>query len=106
MSLTYTRLVLNCLCLRWDYPHERSEGIEAGLVIGKDASFTAVYKDLGISRGVQYGIDRAERENRPIVTRRLFDASLSLAQIEEAIRNQSPRPLTVIGDVYARTHTN
>ena len=87
-------------------PHERSEGIEAGLVIGNDASFTAVYEDLGISRGMQYGIDRAERENRPIVTRRLFDTSLSLTQIQEVIRDKSPLPLSVIGDVYARTHTD
>lgn len=55
---------------------------------------------------MEYGINRAERESRPIVTRRLFDTSLSLTQIQEVIRDKSPLPLSVIGDVYARTHTN
>jgi hypothetical protein len=42
-------------------PHERAEGIEAGLVIGNDAALTVVYEDLGISRGMQYVRYRACR---------------------------------------------
>ena len=44
-------------------PHERDEGIEAGLVIGRDAQFTAVYSDLGVSRGMEYGIKRRKRRS-------------------------------------------
>lgn len=86
-------------------PHERAEGIEAGLVIGNNADLTAVYTDLGISRGMEYGIERAKREQRPIVYRELFrTACLTPSQLEEKIREQSPLPLDVIGNVYARTH--
>ncbi len=87
-------------------PHERSEGIEAGLVIGNDAALTAVYTDLGISRGMKYGIERAEAEGREIVWRRLYDEALTALQLEEVIRERSPLPLHTIGDVYARTHEN
>lgn len=47
-------------------PKEREIGIEAGLAIGKYASKTVVYTDLGISAGMQYGIDRAIAEKRPV----------------------------------------
>lgn len=45
---------------------EREIGIEAGLAIGKRADKTVVYTDLGISNGMQRGIDRAMAEGRPI----------------------------------------
>ncbi len=86
-------------------PHERAEDIEAGLVIGNDAALTVVYEDLGISRGMQYGIERAEREGREVVWRKLYERAMSRVELEEIIRNSSPLPLSVIGDVYARTHT-
>lgn len=47
-------------------PFERHIGIEAGLAIGRYASKTVVYTDLGISKGMRYGIERAKAENRPI----------------------------------------
>lgn len=47
-------------------------GIEAGLAIGAFASKTVVYIDRGISPGMQYGIDRAEQEGRPVEYRSLF----------------------------------
>lgn len=85
-------------------PHERDLEIEAGLVIGNDAQFTAVYQDLGISRGMRYGIERTEREGREIVWRRLYDEAMVAIALEEVIRDGSPLPLDVIGNVYARTH--
>lgn len=87
-------------------PHERDEGIEAGLVIGRDAQFTAVYSDLGVSRGMEYGIKRAEKEGRPVVWRRLYDTALTALEIEHIVRDKSPLPLDVIGDIYARSHEN
>lgn len=54
---------------------EREMGIEAGLVWGTEASATVVYTDLGISPGMQYGIDRAVREMRTVEFRNLPDWS-------------------------------
>lgn len=54
---------------------ERELGIEAGLVWGKWAQVTVVYEDLGISRGMRYGIDRAKTEGRPVEFRRLGEWS-------------------------------
>ena len=47
-------------------PIEREWGIEAGLIWGKAADITVVYTDLGISKGMQYGIAAAGDANRPI----------------------------------------
>lgn len=52
---------------------ERRLGIEAGLAWGDLAEATIVYTDHGISRGMQYGIDRAEQKGRPIEYRKLFN---------------------------------
>jgi len=54
-----------------DIPEERRVGIEAGLVCGRDADTTVVYTDLGISDGMKQGIERAEKEGRPVVYRQL-----------------------------------
>src|SRR5262245_38945701 len=59
-------------CLYDNIGYERQLGIEAGLVWGALADLTAVYEDLGISEGMQRGIDRAAREGRPIEHRSLF----------------------------------
>jgi hypothetical protein len=50
-------------------PAEREHGINAGLAWGSVAEKTVVYTDLGISDGMQYGIDRANAENRPVEMR-------------------------------------
>jgi hypothetical protein len=52
-------------------PDERTLGIEAGLAWGALAEVTVVYGDRGISRGMQYGIDRATAEGRPVEYRSL-----------------------------------
>ncbi|MEO5949797.1 MAG: hypothetical protein ABIP74_05315 [Candidatus Saccharimonas sp.] len=83
---------------------ERRIGIEAGLAIGEHAEFTALYEDLGISTGMQMGIAHAENIGRPIVHRRLYDASLSLDEITARIHTDSPLSLETIGAVYARIH--
>jgi hypothetical protein len=54
-----------------DSPAERAHGIEAGLAIGRLLSKTVVYQDLGISRGMQLGIERANAEGRPVEYRTL-----------------------------------
>ncbi len=54
-------------------PAERSRGIDAGLLWGDKAEATVVYIDLGVSRGMEYGIARAEKQGRPIERRVLVD---------------------------------
>lgn len=50
-------------------PDERALGIEAGLVWGALAELTVVYADLGVSRGMLQGMQRAMAEGRGIEVR-------------------------------------
>lgn len=54
-----------------DDPDERRLGIEAGLAWGEAADLVAVYVDLGVSAGMQLGIDRHRERGTPIEMRRL-----------------------------------
>ena len=54
-----------------DWPEERRLGIIAGLAIGRYAKATVVYTDLGISGGMQFGIQRAKDEGREVIERKL-----------------------------------
>lgn len=56
--------------LRDDVPGERKLGIDAGFAWGKKADATVVYTDLGISPGMQKGIDEA-KPWRPVYYRTL-----------------------------------
>lgn len=58
-----------------DDPYERELGINLGLEMGRIAALTAVYTDRGISRGMEYGIERAQNENRTIEYRTIKDPS-------------------------------
>jgi hypothetical protein len=53
-------------------PEERNLGIDAGLSWGSVAEATVVYTDLGISKGMEYGIADAIKANRPIEFRNLL----------------------------------
>lgn len=48
--------------LKDEIPAERQHGIDAGLAWRKVASVSVVYTDLGISKGMEYGIKAAEAE--------------------------------------------
>ena len=52
-------------------PAERLLGIHAGFAWNKHAELTAVYTDRGISAGMQYGIDAADADSRPVEYRTL-----------------------------------
>lgn len=52
-------------------PEERLQGINAGLTWGANAEKTVCYTDLGISRGMEYGIENARLASRPIEYRKL-----------------------------------
>ncbi len=58
-------------CLRDEDPAEREHGIQAGFAWRQAAELTVVYSDLGISRGMQYGIDHARETRSPIEFRSL-----------------------------------
>ena len=51
--------------------NERELGIQAGFLWRQVAEKTVVYVDLGISRGMQYGIEHAEKSGFPIEYRKL-----------------------------------
>jgi len=58
-------------CLDDTILKEREIGIEAGLEWGKSAEKTVVYTDLGISKGMEYGIKSAKKAKRKIEYRKL-----------------------------------
>jgi hypothetical protein len=58
--------------LRDEVPEERQWGIDAGLAWGKVAEATVVYVDLGISKGMRYGIAAAEQMGRRVEFRRIL----------------------------------
>lgn len=50
---------------------ERAMGIDAGCYLEKALSYTVVYTDLGISKGMEYGIDKAHKCGREVYYRTL-----------------------------------
>lgn len=54
-------------------PKERQWGIDAGLAWKSVAHGSVVYTDLGISRGMQYGIDAANKAGIPVEYRKLWN---------------------------------
>lgn len=52
-------------------PVERRWGIDAGLAWRRVAEASVVYTDLGISKGMQYGIDAAVAAGLPVEYRRI-----------------------------------
>ena len=54
-----------------EVPKERQHGIEAGFAWRETADATVVYTDLGMSRGMRFGIEHAESIGHPIEYRTL-----------------------------------
>lgn len=52
-------------------PYERALGIEAGLRWGEHARATVVYDDLGLTKGMRQGIERALDAGRPVEMRQI-----------------------------------
>lgn len=57
-----------------DISEERELGIRAGKVWAQHADKTVVYTDRGISRGMQFGIDDAIANGRPVEYRSIKSA--------------------------------
>jgi hypothetical protein len=58
--------------LKDEIPGEGQLGIMSGLAWGKKADKTIVYTDLGVTRGMHFGIDAALAANRPVEYRTLI----------------------------------
>jgi len=54
-----------------DIPEERTRGMSAGFAWADVAEVSVFYTDLGISKGMQQGIEHAERAGRTIEYRTL-----------------------------------
>ena len=54
-------------------PEERQLGIDAGLAWKDVAEATVVYADLGITKGMQYGIDQAKVHGLDVEIRYIFN---------------------------------
>lgn len=66
---------------------ERDLGIAAGQTMGDKFDLRAVYEDFGISKGMQYGIERALKLGQPIEHRmlsRVMNLDEALRQMAEA----------------------
>lgn len=50
-------------------PEERAKGIAAGLAWGEQADLTALYMDRGMSKGMQQGVEHAQKNGRPVEIR-------------------------------------
>lgn len=57
--------------LRDEIPEERTWGMEAGWAWMQVADAVVVYTDYGMSRGMQQGIDAADKANVPVELREL-----------------------------------
>ena len=52
-------------------PAQRQQGIDAGLAWGTVADMTVVYTDLGITKGMEFGIENARKAGRFVEFRRI-----------------------------------
>lgn len=55
-----------------EIPSDRQLGIDAGLAWKTVAEATVVYADLGITKGMQYGIDQARKQGLEVEIRYIF----------------------------------
>jgi len=72
MHLLYTQAGI----LDDDIPEQRKLGIAAGLAWGRHADKTVVYTNLGVTPGMEIGIQTAERDGRQVEYRKLRSWSL------------------------------
>ena len=103
--------------LKDDVEEERQWGIDAGLAWRHVSEATVVYTDLGISKGMQYGIDASKAAGKPVEYRFLeewkdrMDASVRKKLIRGIRLSEKPmglrstmEGLKYIGDVDQPTH--
>lgn len=67
-------------------PEERQWGIDAGLEWRSVAEASVVYTDLGMSRGMEYGIKAAEASGSPVEYRTLPPELMD--EFQESLKNK------------------
>ena len=67
--------------LRDDIPEERQLGIDAGLAWKVVAQASVVYADLGITKGMQYGIDQAKEQGLEVEIRYIFNKAENYGKV-------------------------
>ena len=72
----YASHLLYTQFLNEENKNERNLGIEMGLTWGEEAELVAVYKDLGVSKGMTLGIRRAKKNGKTIEYRKLAVSEL------------------------------
>lgn len=65
-------------------PSERQLGIEAGLSWGRNAAYTVMYLDMGLSKGMMLGLRSAIQNNRSIQLRSLRVSDVLHSDREQA----------------------
>ena len=101
MNILYARLCVRDTLLRGESPYashlffpqagilddtdeaERMWGINAGLAWGACAEVSAIYVDMGLSKGMEYGMINAEKAGRRIEERSLGSAEEVRRKLEE-----------------------
>jgi len=53
-------------------PKERELGIKAGFIWGEMAEKVVVYQDLGMSKGMELGVEEARRRGTPVEYRKIL----------------------------------
>ena len=85
---------------------ERQLGMDAGLTICQHADQTAVYVDLGVSHGMEYGINTAKKAERATTERRLFPDTASPDEINALLLQEYEKhdlpSSDVIASIYGR----
>lgn len=81
----YASHLLYTQCLDDSEPDERARGMEAGFRWGGVADLVAVYTDLGVSAGMQVGIERAKLAGLEVVKRAL-GGEWALLHVDRAMR--------------------
>lgn len=81
-------------------PEEREHGIQAGFVFRDIAEKTVVYGDLGITKGMQYGIDHAEAQGHPIEYRSLPEWENATEEVAQGVTPEVKAYMDVMGWLF------
>lgn len=71
-------------------PEERELGIKAGFVYRETTELSAVYVDLGVSKGMQWGIEHALETSHPVEHRTLgpeWEAEWELVRLKRSTKS-------------------
>lgn len=68
--------------------NEREWGIQSGFAWRNASEASVVYTDFGITRGMRYGIEQAEKEGHPVEYRKLFASDEEREEFENSVEER------------------